>query len=81
MATKFALIVGTDFLCWMPIIIMGFLSASGTVEIPADVYAWAAVFILPLNSALNPFLYTFAIAWKRHKHRSSHSSVTDTSEY
>jgi hypothetical protein len=26
--------------------------------IPSDVYAWSAVFILPINSALNPFLYT-----------------------
>jgi predicted regulator of Ras-like GTPase activity (Roadblock/LC7/MglB family) len=26
--------------------------------IPGDVYAWAAVFILPVNSAINPFLYT-----------------------
>ena len=32
---------------------------SGTV-IPGDVYAWTAVFILPLNSALNPFLYTLS---------------------
>ena len=80
MATKFALIVGTDFLCWMPIIIMGFLSASGAAEIPPDVYAWTAVIILPLNSALNPFLYTFAIVWKhRNRRNSTASSVADTS--
>ena len=30
------------------------------VAIPGDVYAWTAVFILPLNSALNPFLYTLS---------------------
>lgn len=26
--------------------------------ISGDIYAWAAVFILPINSALNPLLYT-----------------------
>ena len=35
----------------------GLLALSGT-EIGAEVYAWTAVFILPVNSALNPFLYT-----------------------
>ena len=29
-------------------------------EISGDVYAWAAVFILPINSALNPILYTLS---------------------
>lgn len=33
------------------------MAMSGRV-IPGDVYAWAAVFILPVNSALNPLLYT-----------------------
>jgi hypothetical protein len=34
--------------------------------ISGDVYAWTAVFILPINSALNPFLYTLsAVIGKR----------------
>ena len=28
--------------------------------IPGDVYAWTAVIVLPVNSAVNPFLYTLA---------------------
>ena len=28
--------------------------------IPGEVYAWIAVVVLPINSALNPFLYTFS---------------------
>ena len=37
-------------------------------EIPGEVYAWTAVLILPINSALNPFLYTLSaiIASKVH---------------
>ena len=27
--------------------------------LPLDVYAWVAVFAIPVNAALNPFLYTF----------------------
>ena len=38
--------------------ISGLLAVSGLTDIPIDVYAWTAVFILPINSALNPFLYT-----------------------
>ena len=34
--------------------------AMGGHEIPGEVYAWTAVLILPINSALNPFLYTLS---------------------
>ena len=27
---------------------------------PSEVYSWVAVFVMPLNAALNPFLYTFS---------------------
>ena len=55
---------------------MGLLSASGAVEIPADVYAWTAVFILPLNSSLNPYLYTFSVAWQKKKAKTSSAYAT-----
>ncbi|XP_060595926.1 G-protein coupled receptor GRL101-like [Ruditapes philippinarum] len=56
-ARNLLLVVGTDFLCWFPIGVLGMLALTGHV-ISGDVYAWAAVFILPVNSALNPILYT-----------------------
>ncbi|XP_038064003.1 G-protein coupled receptor GRL101-like [Patiria miniata] len=59
MAAKMALIVMTDFCCWMPIIIMGILSQTGTVTLSTEVYAWVVVLVLPINSSLNPVLYTF----------------------
>jgi hypothetical protein len=34
-----------------------FLNKSSHVS--ADLYAWVVVFILPVNSAVNPLLYTF----------------------
>lgn len=33
--------------------------------IPGEVYAWVAVFILPVNSALNPALYTLTAVLAR----------------
>lgn len=36
-------------------------------EISADIYAWLVVFILPLNSAVNPLLYTFTTRKYRDK--------------
>ena len=60
MAIKMAAIVGTDFVCWFPVIVMGILSQTRLVVIPLVMYIWSVVFILPINSALNPFLYTLA---------------------
>ena len=60
LAIKMAAVIGTDFLCWFPVIIMGILSQTGLVVIPLDAYVWSVVFILPVNSSLNPYLYTIA---------------------
>ncbi|KAL8591753.1 hypothetical protein ACOMHN_032295 [Nucella lapillus] len=48
----------TDFTCWFPIGLCGILAMAGT-PIPGEVNVALAIFVLPLNSALNPFLYTF----------------------
>ena len=60
LAISVMVIVATDFLCWVPVIIMGVLSQTGTVVIPLDAYIWSVVFILPVNSSINPYLYTLA---------------------
>ncbi|XP_071800952.1 uncharacterized protein [Asterias amurensis] len=54
---RFTLIVATDLLCWMPIIVVKFIALGG-VLVSQSVYAWFAIFVLPINSALNPILYT-----------------------
>ncbi|XP_060587113.1 G-protein coupled receptor GRL101-like [Ruditapes philippinarum] len=56
-ARNLLLVVTTDFLCWFPIGVMGIMALNGYV-ISGNIYAWTAVFILPINSALNPVLYT-----------------------
>ncbi|XP_021913188.1 G-protein coupled receptor GRL101-like isoform X3 [Zootermopsis nevadensis] len=61
MARRMTLIVATDAACWMPIILLGVLSLGG-ITVPSQVFAWVAVFVLPLNAAVNPVLYTISTA-------------------
>ncbi|TRY54728.1 hypothetical protein DNTS_031254, partial [Danionella cerebrum] len=56
-AKRFFSIVITDSLCWIPIFILKILSLLD-VEIPGTISSWVVIFILPINSALNPILYT-----------------------
>ena len=58
MAKKLFLIVFTDFCCWVPIGFLSILVQTGAVEVHPVAYAWIATFILPINSSINPFLYT-----------------------
>jgi len=61
MARRLVFIVMTDFCCWMPIITISILSLTGNFNDPEKIaYVWIAVFVLPLNSSLNPILYTFS---------------------
>lgn len=57
-AVRFFFIVFTDCLCWMPTILLKIM-ALANVYIPADLYAWLVVFILPVNSAINPLLVSW----------------------
>ncbi|XP_046393061.1 G-protein coupled receptor GRL101-like isoform X2 [Ischnura elegans] len=61
MARRMTLLVATDAACWMPIILLGVASLGG-VTVPPQVFAWVAVFVLPLNAAINPVLYTLSTA-------------------
>ncbi|RXG54802.1 G-protein coupled receptor [Armadillidium vulgare] len=61
MGKRMTLIVVTDAACWLPIIGLGIASLCGATVQP-KVYAWVAVFVLPLNAAINPVLYTLSTA-------------------
>ena len=60
MATKMGAIVITDLACWAPIIILSILVQSGRHVVTSRVYTWIVTFVLPINSAINPFLYILA---------------------
>ena len=57
-ARRLITVAATDFLCWFPIGLCGMLALAG-VPIPGEVNVALAIFVLPLNSAINPFMYTF----------------------
>ena len=58
----------SDFLCWFPIGVLGLMASSGT-PIPSEVNVALAIFVLPLNSAINPFLYTLNMLLERRRQR------------
>ena len=60
MATKMGVIVMTDLVCWAPVIILSILVQSGRHIVTPHVYTWIVTFVLPINSAINPFLYTLS---------------------
>ncbi|KAG9264641.1 relaxin receptor 2 [Astyanax mexicanus] len=63
-ANRFFFIVFSDALCWIPIFLVKILSLL-QVEIPGTITSWVVIFILPINSALNPILYTLTTSFFR----------------
>ena len=68
-ARRLITVVVSNFVCWFPVSVMGLLVSAG-VPITGEVNVAMAILVLPLNSALNPFLYTFnMVKEKRRKLR------------
>ena len=63
-ARRLTTIVLSDFLCWFPIGLLGVLASTGT-PIPDELNVAVAIFVMPFNSALNPFLYTFNVLMEK----------------
>ena len=59
---RVAAIVATDFWCWSPIIVLGILVQTRVITLSPAAFAWLVSFVLPINSAINPYLYTIANA-------------------
>jgi hypothetical protein len=59
-ARRLITVAMSNFLCWFPIGLLGLLAWRGA-PIPGEVNVAMAVFVLPLYSALNPFLYTLNV--------------------
>ncbi|XP_076464213.1 uncharacterized protein LOC143296261 [Babylonia areolata] len=63
-ARRLTTVVISDFLCWFPIGLLGLLAFVG-VPIPGVFNVVMAIFVLPVNSALNPFLYSLSTLRER----------------
>ena len=61
LARRVFAIILTDFSCWIPVIILSILALVGKFNDPdGTAYVWFAAFVLPVNSSVNPVLYTFS---------------------
>ena len=56
MQKRVARIIATDFCCWIPICIMAYVRLG--VKFSTVAYEISAVLLLPINSLLNPFLFS-----------------------
>jgi len=56
-AKRMAMIIFSNFLCWLPISIVGFVALWSGLRMNVDVAKFLLVFIFPLNACTNPFLY------------------------
>ena len=83
---KISFVILTDFLCWVPFIVICFLHTMGTID-ASPWYALLSILILPINSIINPLLYDSVIV-KRvtklfHRLRRTQNPInrTQSSEY
>ncbi|XP_070177756.1 G-protein coupled receptor GRL101-like [Littorina saxatilis] len=65
-ARRLITIAVTDFLCCVPIGLLGLLASMG-VAVPGEVNVAMAIPVLPLNSALNSFLYSLNMLLERRR--------------
>ena len=63
LTTKVTLIIATDFLCWIPFIVVCTLHFLGVVD-ATHWYSLFSVVILPINSVINPIFYSTTL-WSR----------------
>ena len=56
-AKRMSMIIFSNFLCWLPISIAGFMALYSNVQFNLNVAKFLLVFIFPLNACTNPFLY------------------------
>ncbi|KAK6971046.1 G-protein coupled receptor GRL101 [Biomphalaria glabrata] len=84
-ALKLSVVVLSNFICWFPVCIMGIRTVVSDYEVRRETYSWVIALVLPINSALNPILYTVPriyTFWKnfnnrktKHTHGSNVSNI------
>ena len=56
-AVKIAILIATAFVCWIPIVIIGYLALGGIKTVNSSQAKYLIVLVYPLNAGLNPFIY------------------------
>ena len=68
LARRLLSVVVSNFLCWFPIGLLGICASQG-IQFGSEVNVIVAIFVMPLNSGLNPFLYTINTLIEKRKAR------------
>nr|XP_039259692.1 uncharacterized protein LOC120336150 isoform X1 [Styela clava] len=63
MQKKIFLLVATDVACWLPICLMSILKLAGKISVNRDAVDITGAVLLPINSAINPLIYSSAL-WR-----------------
>lgn len=66
-AAKIALLIVTAFSCWIPIAVIGYLALGEIYVVDTSQAKFLIVFVYPLNSCLNPFIYAIFTRQFRNK--------------
>lgn len=78
---RITVVIATNTMCLLPICLMAFVSFSGKI-LPSEAYSLSSVLLLPVNSLVNPIVYstmhrrvyhTIAEMWRKRKDHGSHS--------
>ena len=79
MAVRMSAIVLTDFCTWVPLIFLCILVQVDIIVVNPVVYAWTVAFIIPIKSAINPFIYTLItfLYERRRRIKRRHISTTN----
>nr|KAG5690333.1 hypothetical protein BaRGS_027630 [Batillaria attramentaria] len=67
-ARRLFAIVISDFTCWFPVGLLGVMASSG-IPVSGGINVAMAIFVLPFNSAINPFLYTLNIIMEKRREK------------
>ena len=79
---KITLIIATDMLCWLPVLVISGLHMGQVVD-ATPYYGALSVIVLPINSIINPLLYSDSVygkfekweRWGRNELRGLYSSI------
>ena len=77
-ARRLFTIAVTDFLCWFPIGCLGLLASHG-IPISDELNVAMAILVMPLNSSINPFLYTLNVILEKRRKRTEEQLIVKIS--